>query len=122
MDQRRGIVSVSDWSSDLTVTPPLGSGGVGLGTSPGDTLLSNISGYCDFLDANGQWLAGGTDPPADAAFVRRWSVVPLVLPPETLSLQVMVLSLRSASGPAIVPAAQGASGAWLAGIRTRRDR
>src|SRR6476620_7194746 len=53
-----GVVVVSDWSSNLTITPPSAGGGVGLGSSGGDTLTTNASGFCDFLDDRGRWLAG----------------------------------------------------------------
>jgi prepilin-type N-terminal cleavage/methylation domain-containing protein len=45
-----------------------------LTTSPFAALDRNTAGYCDFLDGNGRMLAGGTSPPAAAAFVRRWSI------------------------------------------------
>ena len=67
-----GVVPVTDWSSDLATTPA-STGGVGLASAPA-TLATNTPGYCDFLDADGRWLAAGTPHPAGAAWVRRWSV------------------------------------------------
>ena len=114
------LVPVSDWSSDLTITPARASGGVGLGVSPVDTLLSNVAGYCDFLDARGAWVAGGAQAPPGAAWVRRWSVVPTEALADTLTLQVVVVPVSAATGQAAVSAARGVSGAWLTGMRTRR--
>ena len=114
------LVPVSDWSSDLTTTPARASGGVGLGVSPADTLLSNIAGYCDFLNARGAWVAGGTQAPPGTAFVRRWSVAPTDALADTLTLQVVVVPASAATGQAAVSAARGVNGAWLTDMRTRR--
>src|SRR3954467_3971670 len=117
-----GLVPVSDWASELTTTPPQPAGGLGLGISPGDTLSSNVQGYCDFLDANGMWLAGGTRAPAGAAFVRRWSVQTVDSLADTLALNVIVVPVGVRSSAAAVAAARGVNGAWLIGMRTRRAR
>ena len=45
-----------------------------LASSPSDALTRNTDGYCDFLDAGGAVVGGGTTAPADAAYVRRWSI------------------------------------------------
>jgi len=64
----------------------------GLAASPSDALDRNTSGYCDFLDASGVSLGGGTSPPAQTVFVRRWSIQPLPSnPANALVLQVLVL-------------------------------
>jgi type II secretory pathway pseudopilin PulG len=117
-----GLLPISDWSSDLTTTPPQPGSGVGLGVSPGDTLSSNVEGYCDFLDANGMWLAGGTRPPRGAAFVRRWSVQTVDPLADTLVLNIIVVPVGVRSGASTVAAARGVNGAWLIGMRTRRAR
>ena len=116
------VVPVSDWSSNLTLSSPAGTGGAGLGTSPGDTLAANVAGYADFLDADGRWLGGGTTPPADAAWVRRWSVQALSAPPDTLLLQVAVVPARTTSAVTAVASARAVNGAWLMDMRTRRAR
>ena len=117
-----GLIPVTDWSSDLTTTPPRPGGGVGLGVSPGDTLISNVDGYCDFLDSNGVWLAGGTRAPAGAAFVRRWSVQVVDTPADTLVLNILVVPVWVRSSESTLSAARGVNGAWLVGMRTRRAR
>jgi prepilin-type N-terminal cleavage/methylation domain-containing protein len=90
--------AVSDTTTDLTVFPPRTGSGVGLTVSPADALRLNTSGYCDFLDASGTSLGGGTTPPAQAMFVRRWSVQPLPSnPANALVLQVMVVRARRVS-------------------------
>ncbi len=48
-----------------------------LAGSPPGTLAANIPGYCDFLDARGRPVGGGTIAPRGAVVVRRWSVDPL---------------------------------------------
>jgi hypothetical protein len=66
-----------------------------LSPSPGDALVRNTSGYCDFLDATGRSLGGGTTPPTTTAFVRRWSVDPLPTGPDNaVVIQVLVFRLR----------------------------
>ena len=88
----------------------------GLTASPSDALDQNTSGYCDFLDAAGAFLGGGTTPPTQTAFVRRWSIQPLPSnPANALVFQVVVRRLRSgAAGGAVVSADE-----VLATVRTR---
>ena len=117
-----GIVPISDWSTDLSVTPPRATGGPGLGVSPAGALLSNVDGYCDFLDARGNWLAGGTRPPAGTAWVRRWAIdMPGALP-GTLRVQVLVVPLARAAADRVVVSARTVNGAWLVALRPRRMR
>ena len=74
-------LAVSDTTSD----------GTGLTPSPPGALAHNAPGYCDFLDTRGAPLGAGPDPPAGAAFTRRWSIEPLPTNPNnTLVLQVAV--------------------------------
>lgn len=81
----------------------------GLATSPSDALEQNTSGFCDFLDASGASLGSGGSPPAQTAFVRRWSIQPLPSnPSNALVLQVVVRGLRSPTDEAA-----------LATVRTR---
>lgn len=117
-----GVVPITDWSSNLTSSIPVGSGGPGLGVSPGDTLASNVPGYADFLDADGRSISGDVTPPVGAAWVRRWSVQALAAPSDTLLLQVAVVPARTADAVATVAAARAVNGAWLMSVRTRRAR
>ena len=88
--------STSDTSTDTTVEPEEPSGGTGLGPSPAGALMQNTSGYCDFLDANGRTLGGGTTPPVNTAFIRRWSIDPLPAAMNaTLVIQVSVTPVRN---------------------------
>ena len=116
------VVPVSDWSSNLTLSLPAGTGGPGLGASPGDTLATSVAGYADFIDADGRWLGAGTTPPTDAAWVRRWSVHALSAPPDTLLLQVVVVPARVTGAVTTVASARAVNGAWLMDLRTRRAR
>lgn len=83
----------SDVSTDvsLEIPPP---GGAGLSASPAGSLAANTSGYVDYLDAQGRWIGNGTSTPANAAFIRRWSVMPLPQDPaRCLVLAVLVTTV-----------------------------
>ena len=102
------------WGYDALGNPRSDSG---LAASPSDALDQNTSGYCDFLDPGGALLGGGTSPPTQTAFVRRWSIQPLPSnPANVLVVQVVVRRLRSgAAGGAVVSTDEAA----LATVRTR---
>jgi len=108
-------VPVSDTQTDTTVVPELVSGGRGLAVSPSGSLETNADGFCDFLDAQGRSLGGGTTPPLAAAYVRRWLIQPLPADPaDTLVLQVRLLSREAAEAGAADP-----GGVTLTTVRTR---
>ncbi len=68
----------------------------GLAASPADALAHNLTGYSDFVDADGHLLGNGPAIPPGSAYVRRWSVDPLPSAPDnTWMLQVFVTDLRS---------------------------
>ncbi len=75
----------------------------GLALSPANALEQNTVGYCEFLDAHGTPIGSGSSPPADAIFVRRWSVRPL---PSNLAnalvFQVVVRRVKSGSAGSVV--------------------
>ena len=90
---------MSDFTSNIAVSPQTPNTGVGLQASPGDTLNTSTSGYVDYLDAYGAWVGTGGAPPANAIYVRRWSVEPLPTNPNnTLVFQVLVGRIAP-SGP-----------------------
>lgn len=92
--------------------------GVALVPSPVDALTRDTSGYCDFLDAAGRSLGGGSQPPAQAAFVRRWSIEPSPSnPARALALQVLVTRV-AARDEARRP---GPDEAALVSVRTRGE-
>lgn len=117
-----GMLPVTDFASDLAVTPASGAGGAGLGVWSGDSLLSNVAGYCDFLDGSGRWLAAGPAPPRNAVWVRRWSVQPLGGLADALLLQVVVVPAHIVGTSANAAAARSANAAWLVDIRRRSVR
>lgn len=81
--------AVSDLTTDLAQDPPT-MGGAGLRASPMGVLHANVSGFVDYLDADGAWRGTGVRPPPGAAFVRRWAIVPLASDPlHTLILHVV---------------------------------
>jgi type II secretory pathway pseudopilin PulG len=100
MEQLRGLqwgfdalgLPVNDTTSDTTKVPEAQAGGTGLSPSPAGTLNQNIVGWVDYIDQFGASLGGAsTTPPANAIYIRRWSVEPLPTNPNnTLILQVLV--------------------------------
>jgi len=90
---------ISDFTSNIAVSPQTPGSGVGLQASPGDTLNTSTPGYVDYLDAYGAWVGTGGSPPNNAIYVRRWSVEPLPTNPNnTLVFQVPVGRIAP-SGP-----------------------
>lgn len=106
MEQLRGLnwgfdligLPLSDVTSNTAAFEALGNcaavttgAGVGLTPSPAGSLTANVDGYVDYVDVDGCGLGGGTDPPPQTAFIRRWSIEPLPTNPNnTLILQVLV--------------------------------
>jgi prepilin-type N-terminal cleavage/methylation domain-containing protein len=87
---------VTDLTTDIANMPPIDGEGTGLSPSPSDSLRRNYEGFCDFLDAYGQSLGTGTEPPENAMYIRRWLVEPLPANPNnTIVLQVMVTVRRN---------------------------
>jgi type II secretory pathway pseudopilin PulG len=109
-----GGLARSDDTTSVAVDPMRASG-PGLRPSPGSAADVNTPQYMDFVGADGGWR-GDTGPRAGAAFVRRWSVVPLASDPlHTLVFTVSVRPLSEASrGSRLV-----SSGATLQTVRTR---
>ena len=104
MEQLRGLtwgfdtlgLPLTDTSSNTTAAAQTATGGSGLSPSPAGTLGANVDGFCDYLDANGASLGGGTTVPAGAIYIRRWSIEPLPTNPNnTLVLQVLVTRNRN---------------------------
>jgi prepilin-type N-terminal cleavage/methylation domain-containing protein len=86
---------MSDITTDTTVTPETPVGGTGLSPSPDSALQGNTVGYVDYIDAFGNKLGGGSVPPQNAIYTRRWSISPLPTNPNnTLIIQVLVTRLQ----------------------------
>ncbi len=83
---------VTDTSTNTAVNPDEAAGGTGLNPSPAAALQENTNGYVDYVDQWGNKIGrGGTTPPANAIYTRRWSITPLPTNPNnTLVLQVLV--------------------------------
>jgi type II secretory pathway pseudopilin PulG len=99
MEQLRGLtwgydnigLPISDTQTNTTVSPETPTGGRGLTPSQGNTLKTSTDGYVDFLDAHGNLLGGGTQPPVGTTYIRRWLIEPLPTNPNnTLIIQVLV--------------------------------
>ena len=105
----------SDDSTSVAVDPMRASG-PGLRPSPGSAADVNTPEYMDFVGADGSWRGDAGLPRAGAAFVRRWSVVPLAS--DALNTLVITVSVRPLSearrGSRVV-----SSGATLQTVRTR---
>ena len=87
---------ISDTSTDTTASREAATGGTGLRPSPVDALRRTTEGYVDYIDRAGAKLGGGTTPPDNTAYVRRWSVVPLPADPvNTLVIQVLASPYRN---------------------------
>ncbi len=115
---------VSDLTTNLSQEPPTNNGS-GLNPSPPGTLNQNVAGYVDYLDARGQWVGTGVNPPGNAVFVRRWSIEPLPTNPNnTLVLQVLVTSVmreaEMAGSPG--PRRRMADDALVVSVKTRKAR
>jgi prepilin-type N-terminal cleavage/methylation domain-containing protein len=89
-DAKEQGLPVSDTTTGLASDPP-NSTGSGLNPSPSNSLLTNQTGYVDFLDGHGVHVGTGSVIPPTAVYVRRWSIQPLPTNPNnTLILQVLV--------------------------------
>jgi len=132
MEQLRGLtwgfdttgqgLPVSDTTTNLAVDPQTANG-PGLDPSPSDSIDQNRTGYVDFLDAHGTYVGTGTAVPANASYIRRWSILPLPTNPNnTLILQVLVTPASNeaarVAGPG--PRKRMAGDAFLVGLKTRK--
>ena len=100
---------VTDGSTNLSVEP-VRSDGTGLGLSPANALQQNTAGFVDFHDGGGRWLSDGPAVPADAVYVRRWSIeAPAGGSPDALVIQVLTRSVaeENASGGGLVAMSRG---------------
>ncbi|MGB7217689.1 MAG: prepilin-type N-terminal cleavage/methylation domain-containing protein [Vicinamibacterales bacterium] len=88
--------------------------------SPGGTLSANTDGYCDFLDANGRSLGGGTTPLPNTAFVRRWSIEPIPTSPNTVVMQVLVMPVLHGTTERPPGATRAPNEARILNAKTRR--
>ena len=75
------------WELDLNGAP---AGDPSLQPSPG-ALHRNTPGFVDHVDQAGAIVGRDVEPPAGAAYTRRWSIEPLAASPENaLLIQVLV--------------------------------
>jgi type II secretory pathway pseudopilin PulG len=104
----------SDERTSVAVDPMRASGR-GLRASPASAADADTPEYMDFTAADGSWR-GTAAPRPGAAFVRRWSVLPLPGDPQnTLVITVSVRPLSEAARGS----RQVSSGATLQTVRTR---
>jgi hypothetical protein len=88
-------VPISDFTTDVSVSPESPVGGTGLQPSPSTALQQNTSGYVDHVGADGAIIGNGVLPAAATVYTRRWSIEPLPTNPNnTLIIQVLVTPNR----------------------------
>jgi len=128
LEQLRGLAwgyrsdgrELTDTTTDVAAHPNGSTGGTGLLPSPPGSLLANVPGFVDYLDRAGAWVGTGVTPPANAAYVRRWSIG---LPPGSAgdAIVIHVVVLRR-GGEARVAAGLGThfETALLTGVLARR--
>jgi prepilin-type N-terminal cleavage/methylation domain-containing protein len=104
---------VALWQQDLP--------GAALAVSPAGTLDRNTAGYCDYVDRNGQPLGGGPDPPPGAAFLRRWSMDPLPMYPDTTRVLQVVATPSRGGADAAGDVTKRPDTARVVMVRTRRS-
>jgi hypothetical protein len=103
MEQLRGLawgfdiigLPLTDTSSNIALPIESATGGPGLSPSPPNSLRANVDGYVDYIDQFGRIVGGGATVPAQAVYIRRWSVEPLPTNPNnTVILEVLVTRSR----------------------------
>ena len=115
---------VSDTTTDLS-QEPAGATGSGLNPSPAGSLNANTPGYVDYLDVRGMHVGTGGAAPANAVFIRRWSITPLPTNPNnTLILQVLVTTVKREAQIAGVPGPRRRYGddALIVTVKTRKAK
>ena len=89
-------LALSDLTTNTTVSPQTPTGGKGLSPSSSASLQENTPGFVDYVDAYGNKLGTGENPPDNAIYIRRWSITPLPTNPNnTLVVQVLVTRNRT---------------------------
>lgn len=119
-----GVAAVprSDRTTDVS-HPGHASDGAGLRASSATSLVTNTPNYVDYLDAAGRWVGHDVDAPADAVFVRRWSVRPLPDDPaRTLVLQVLVTTVRDDQSRSTPWSGRTGADALLVSVLTRKGQ
>jgi type II secretory pathway pseudopilin PulG len=115
---------VTDTTSNLANYPHTADGS-GLNPSPTDSLIRNRAGFVDYLDATGVWVGTGDNPPDDAAFIRRWAILPLPTNPNnTLIIQVLVTPAANENRRTVSPTdttrARMPGDSLLTSVKTRK--
>ncbi len=89
-------LALSDTTTNTAVSPQTPTGGKGLSPSSSASLQENTPGFVDYVDAYGNKLGTGENPPDNAIYIRRWSITPLPTNPNnTLVIQVLVTRHRT---------------------------
>src|SRR5262249_15611 len=86
-------LGITDTTTNTAVVPPNNQGS---GLAPGGSLGSNVDGYVDYLDSNGNSLGGGPTIPVNTLYIRRWMIQPHPNnPTNTLVIQVLVTTSQN---------------------------
>jgi len=96
-------------SSDLALSPP-------------GALAATTAGYADFLDRHGRSVGALVSPPADAVYLRRWSIEPLPAGGSgTRVVRVLVSTVvRAAHVSSAGPRARHATESLIVALRSGR--
>ena len=113
---------LSDMTTNTAVSPETPNGGKGLDPSPLSALQENTDGYVDYVDNYGNKVGtGGTAPPEQAVYTRRWSITPLPTNPNnTLIIQVLVTPHRNRGQADQGTVARRQNEARLVTVKTRK--
>jgi len=112
---------MSDTTTDTSAPSETSVGGMGLRPSPRGVLDTNTPGYVDFVDGLGTPLGGGTDAPAGAVYLRRWSVEPFAgSPGQTVIIQVIVARIRESGADSTRQEVGAPEAIRIAGVKTRK--
>ena len=87
------VLSWGDEVSNTAVFPATPSGGTGLKVGGSSDPNTPATGYVDYLDQNGQWLASGAGAPANWYYKRVWQVTS---PSANLKQVTVTVSVKSA--------------------------
>jgi hypothetical protein len=112
----------TDETTNTATVPETATGGTGLRPSSAESLVSNVTGYVDHVDAAGRKVGDGSPtPPPDAIYTRRWAIEPAPGDPaNTIVIQVSVVGARTP--PSSTGAPRRLEEARLLTVRTRTAR
>ena len=95
-------LSYGDATTDTRVFPAPNSGGSGLALGGSINTAAPVALYADYLDVNGNVLAGGGGPPAGWYYMRAWQIT-LVRPNLKQITVISRVNALAFGGPGLLP-------------------